>query len=215
MADAAVQRTNMVDSQVRPSDITDRRIVRAMQEVERERFVPESIRSIAYSDGDIRAGGAGRVLMAPRTFAKLVQLANIEPTDSVLVVGSGSGYSTAVVAKLAHRVLALESDAALATEARRAVGDAANVSFAGGPLAEGDPARAKFDVILVDGAIPGAPEQLVAQLADGGRLVAIVAGQVGKACVWTRNGASVSEVRAFDAVTAVLPGFTVAAGFQF
>ena len=119
MTDSKQQRLNMVESQVRPSDVTDRRIIKAMLEVPREAFLPAELRSLAYIDDavPVRRGKDARYLLAPRVFAKLVQLAELAPEAVVLDVGCATGYSTAVLAKLAKRVVAVECDAALADRA--------------------------------------------------------------------------------------------------
>jgi protein-L-isoaspartate(D-aspartate) O-methyltransferase len=224
MTDPRQQRINMVESQVRPSDVTDRRILRAMLEVPREAFVPDAVRPLAYMDGPVPvvlapdgAGGrAARTLLAPRTFAKLVQLAEIGPDAVVLDVGCASGYSTAVLAHLAKAVVAVEADAALAARAtaslRRLGGG--NAVIIEGPLPAGAPAHAPFDAILLEGAVPEVPQDLLAQLKDGGRLVGILAdGAFGRACVWRRTGRVFDARPAFDAGAEPLPGFTRRAEF--
>ncbi len=219
MADAALQRKNMVESQVRPSDVTDRRIMRAMLDVPRDVFVPENKRVLAYSDADIALDGAGsRALLAPRTLAKLVQLAGPDANDHVLVVGAGCGYSAAVLSKLAASVVALECDADLATQARASL-DATgctNVEVATGPLTDGLPDQGAYDAIVFDGAVGVAPESFFAQLKDGGRIVAIVAdGAMGEAMVWLKQGGVVSESPGFDAAARLLPGFEAGQAFVF
>ena len=224
MTDFRLQRLNMVESQVRPSDITDRRIVRAMLEVPREAFVPREFAAIAYSDGAVpvvpsRAGGAdARYLLPPRTLAKLVQLAQVGPDSVVLDVGCATGYSTAVLARLARRVVALEADPALAREAQRQLRgcDASNAVVIEGPLADGAPAEAPFDAILLNGAVPDTALRLLEQLGDGGRLAAMVCeGPLNRGYVWQRSGKSVGRQAAFEGAAEPLPGFEVPAGFVF
>ena len=218
--DFETQRRNMVESQVRPSDVTDRRIIAAMSKIAREDFVPDSMRPLAYMDTDVRAGEArpadqGRALMAPRVLAKLLQLARIEDGDFVLVAGAATGYSTAVIAQLGASVVALECDPGLAERARSLHGPAAGhqVTVVLGELAGGYPEEAPYDAIVVDGAVPDVPRVLLEQLKDGGRLVAVVARDpsqsrsLGKAVVWTRNAGSFAETTAFDAAAPLLPGF--------
>ena len=146
--DYSTQRTNMVESQVRPSDVTDRRILRAMAEVPRELFVPDALRSLAYGDGGVRLAKGGRSLMAPRTFAKLLQAANLEQTGSVLIVGAGTGYSAAVASPLAAEVVALECDERLAGQARKALADLGlgNVSVVTGELPDGWVQEAPYEL---------------------------------------------------------------------
>ena len=226
--DFATQRTNMVESQVRPSDITDRRIIRAMAEIPRELFVPQALRDVAYMDADVplsaagSAAGAGRALIAPRIFAKLVQLAEIEADDVVLDVGAATGYSAAVLAKLARAVLALESDDRLAREARRVLADLKldNVSVVTSDLPGGHPQDGPYDAILIEGALAEVPRALLEQLKDGGRLVAIVLstpaqGSLCKAVVWRRHYGTLGEKSAFDAAAPVLSGFEKAMEFAF
>jgi len=223
MTDFRLQRLNMVESQVRPSDITDQRIIRAMLEVPRELFVPRESAPIAYIDDPVlvRArsdGGEGRYLLPPRTFAKLIQLAEIEPTSLVLDAGCATGYSTAVLARVAMRVVAVEAERGLAQEAARNLRElgASNVVVIEGPPADGAPAEAPFDAILLNGAVPAVPPSLLEQLRDGGRLVAMLCqGPLCRAHVW-RRGAKIIDCRpAFEAAAARLPGFEVPSGFVF
>jgi protein-L-isoaspartate(D-aspartate) O-methyltransferase len=222
MTDSKLQRLNMVESQVRPSDVTDRRIIKAMLEVPREKFVPTSLASMAYMDEPLPVGtanGAGaRYLLAPRTFAKLVQLADVGPEATVLDVGCATGYSTAVLARLAKRVIAVESDQELAERARRLLEEvgAGNAVVVHGRLAAGAPADAPYDVILLNGAAETVAPALLEQLGDGGRLAAIVAqGPLCRAQVWRRIGKTFDARPAFEAGAAVLPGFERPAEFVF
>jgi protein-L-isoaspartate(D-aspartate) O-methyltransferase len=219
MVDFKQQRIAMVDSQVRPSDVTDRRIVRAMLEVPREEFAPEGVRAIAYMDAALPVtargpGRQGRYLLPPRTLAKLLQVAEINPDALVLDVGCASGYSTAVLARLAKAVVALEVDSALARQAESALLGILNAIVLRGPLAAGAPAHAPFDVVLLNGSVPEAPAHLLAQLKEHGRLVAVLAeGSFGGAHVWRRAGKGFDAVRVFDASAEPLPGFARQAEF--
>lgn len=222
MIDTKLQRLNMVESQVRPSDVTDRRIIKAMLEVPREKFVPASLAPMAYMDEavavEVGNGQVGRYLLAPRTFAKLAQLAEIESESVVLDVACATGYSTAVLARLAKRVVAIESDKGLATRARELLAELAvgNIAVITGRLADGAPAEAPFDAIFVNGAIETAVADLLDQLKEGGRLVAIVAeGPLYRAQVWRRTGKIFDARPAFDAGAALLPSFERAAEFVF
>lgn len=216
MAESALQRKNMVESQIRPSDITDRRITSAMTDIAREPFLPQGLdKTLAYMDGAIPAGN-GRALTAPRTLARLLQLANIGSSDNVLIVGAGTGYATAIAARLGRRVVALESDLTLLDIAKTALIGISNVEIVTGDLASGHGASAPYDVIVVDGAVEEVPEALAGQLAQGGRLVAIEAGAgIGRAIVLTKSSAAVSKRVAFDAAAALLPGFAHPKGFVF
>lgn len=220
--DYAIQRKNMVESQVRPSDVTDRRIIRAMLDLPREEFVPERVRGLAYMDGSVQlvetGGKTRRSLLAARVFAKLVQAAQIEPTATVLDVGAGTGYSSALLAQLAGRVVALESDAGLLKTAREKLPpvDGGKVTVVEGDLASGWAAEGPYDAIVVEGAIETVPSDLMDQLKDGGRLVAIV-GDVrsGRATVWRRDGGAFGATEVFDANAEILPGFKKAHAFAF
>jgi protein-L-isoaspartate(D-aspartate) O-methyltransferase len=213
MVDAATQRLNMVESQVLTSDVTDRRILRAMRNLPRERFVPPPMTELAYMDEAVPITPPGpdrRWLLAPRVEAKLLQLADIGAEDCVLNVGCGTGYSAAILASMARSVVALESDAKLAGEARRNLAELAlgNVAVVVAELTGGCPAKAPYDAIVLQGSITAAPEVLFDQLKDGGRLVAIVMEDgLGKATIWRRLGRSVDAWRAFDATGPCLPGF--------
>jgi protein-L-isoaspartate(D-aspartate) O-methyltransferase len=219
MVDAATQRLNMVDSQVLTSDVTDRRILRAMRELPRERFVPAPMTALAYMDEAVPVTPAGterRWLLAPRVLAKLLQLANIGDDNHVLDVGGATGYSAAVLAGMGRSVIALESSIKLAEQARANLAALAlgNASVAVGELTGGWPERAPYDAIVLQGGATAVPEALFDQLKDGGRLVAILLeGGLGKATIWRRLGRSVDAWGAFDAAAPVLPGFERAAVF--
>lgn len=213
MTTFAAQRLNMVESQVRPSDVTDRRILRAFAEVERERFVPPEMAALAYMDEAVPllAGhqqAPQRLLMPPRTFAKLAQLAAIEASDAVLIVGAGRGYSAAVLSRIARSVTALEADETLASAAKAQLADLENVVVATGPLPAGPAGDQPFDVIVVEGTLFERPDALLARLKADGRLVGIlVQGGIGHATRWTRTPTTFAESQAFEASAAVLPGF--------
>ena len=212
----AEARVNMVESQVRPNGITDRRITSAMAAVAREEFVEPGQRPVAYAGGALPLAG-GRWLTEPATLARLVQLAAVAETDKVLHLGCGTGYGSAVLAQLAGRVVAVEPDAGLATRARAALASAANVKVEQGDLAQGSRAAAPFDVILIEGRAGVVPQALLDQLAEGGRLVAVSGDSApGKATLWTKSNGCVSSRESFDASIGALPGFAVkTAAFVF
>jgi protein-L-isoaspartate(D-aspartate) O-methyltransferase len=217
MSDYSAFRRNMVDTQVRTNDVTDQRIHAAMREIPRERFVPAIKRAVAYSDACVEVA-PGRYLLDPRTLAKLIQLAEVRPDDRILDVGCATGYSAAVLGRLATSVFALEQDADLvrvATEALLATA-ARNVTVVQGALIEGLKPKAPFDVIFVNGAIQNTPDNLLGQLAEGGRLVAIVQpGTQGRAELFLKQNGRVGGRPDFDSTVPMLAGFKKAVGFVF
>jgi protein-L-isoaspartate(D-aspartate) O-methyltransferase len=221
MSGFSTARQKMVDGQVRPSDVTDIRIIDAMLAVPREAFVPESQRALAYLDLDLdisEGGAAKRFLIKPLVTAKMLQAAAIRQTDKVLVAGCASGYMAAVVARLAGQVIATESDPAQVAKATAVLGQLglANVTFCGAAAAEGDPANASFDVIILDGATEITPERLYGQLRDGGRLVGVFAmTKPQRAMIVTRSHHDFGNRALFDAAVPVLPGLERLPAFVF
>ncbi|MEP9351337.1 protein-L-isoaspartate O-methyltransferase [Xanthobacter sp. KR7-225] len=223
MIDFAELRRGMVDGQVRTNDVTDHRIIAAMLEIPRERFVPANLKSLAYIDDDlqIRAAGAGaapRYLVEPMILARLVQLADIEPGEHVLDVGAGTGYSSALLSRLAQQVVALEEDPDLAAAATATLADLGvdNVAVMQGPLSAGWAPEAPYDCILLNGAVDAVPAALFAQLKAGGRLITVVGrGGAGRASVFTKVAGQPSERIAFNAAVPPLPGFEAAPRFVF
>jgi protein-L-isoaspartate(D-aspartate) O-methyltransferase len=223
MVDFLQQRINMVESQVRPSDITDRRILRAMLELPREDFVPAAMRTMAYMDEAVEvaprhAGVDARYLLPPRTLAKLVQLADFDPSARVLDVGPATGYSTALLAKLAAQVVALEVDDALCATLKKNLGrlGLANVSVVHGPLPTGAVGEGPFDAILLNGAVEAVDSGLLDQLKEGGRLVGIqTSGSFGRANLWRRSSDTFDIRPSFDVTAPPIPGFARPAGFVF
>jgi len=220
MIDFAEMRRAMVDAQVRANDVTDLRIVAAMMETPRERFVPASLRSFAYIDDDllVKEGAPARYLMEPMVLAKLLQAAEVGAGDLVLDVGAGTGYSTAVLSKLAGQVVALEEDAELSGLGSSVLVELGllNAAFVQGPLTAGWPGEAPYDVILLNGAIEIQPDALLAQLKPEGRLVAVVGrGRAGRATVYTKTSGGIGSRIVFDAAVPVLPGFEARPTFVF
>ena len=241
MTDFTAARLNMIESQVRPNGITDRRIIAAMERIPRELFVPESRRAVAYMDEDVPlepASGQPRALIESMAFARMLQHAAVKPTDKLLIIGAGTGYGAAVTASLAAATVALECDPGLATDARRNLEGTANVKLVEGPLEAGVPAAraraaagrptlrgrgkvrlrkvplqagvpadAPYDVIVAEGRVEEVPQALIDQLADGGRLVAVVGeADMAQAVVHTRSGTAIAVRQVFDASIAALPG---------
>ena len=222
MIDFVAARRTMVDSQVRTSDVTDQRLIAAMLALPRERFVPAEQSDLAYLDFDIPAATAPageplRRLLKPMVLAKLLQAAEIADCDHVLDVGCATGYASAVIARLAHTVVALEQDTRLAEQAR------ANLAALGvrqaqvvtGPLPDGWPAQAPYDVIVLNGACEVAPKALLRQLKPGGRLVGVLGrGPAGKAMLYRAIGGECGGRPIFDAAAPLLPGFAQPAAYQ-
>jgi protein-L-isoaspartate(D-aspartate) O-methyltransferase len=221
MSGFSTARQKMVDGQVRPSDVTDIRIIDAMRAVPREAFVPENKRALAYLDLDLdvsEGGSAKRFLIKPAVLAKMLQAAEIKPTDRVLVVGCASGYAAAVIARFAGQVMATESDPAQAAKARDILSrnGCGNVAVRTGGAAEGDSANAPFDVIVLNGAAEIVPEQLCGQLRDGGRLVGVYAmSQPQRATIVTHSHGDFGHRALFDAAAPVLPGLERLPAFVF
>src|ERR1700712_4515222 len=221
MSDFATTRQKMVDGQVRPSDVTDIRIIDAMLAVPGEAFVPESQRALAYLDLDLdvsEAGAAKRFLIKPVVIAKMLQAAEIAATDNVLVVGCASGYEAAVAAKLGSRVTATESDGALAAKARDVLAKLGfgNVTVRTQAAADGDEANAPYDVIVLAGATEIVPDRLYRQLRDGGRLVGVFGtSRPPRAMIVTHSHADFGDRALFDAAVPVLPGLERPPAFVF
>jgi protein-L-isoaspartate(D-aspartate) O-methyltransferase len=215
--DFTVARQNMVECQLRTSGIVDESVLEAMGTIPRELFVPGDRAQIAYIDEDIALDN-GRCLMEPCVLGRLLQAAGVGPADVVLDIGCGTGYAAAVLARLAATVFALECTPALAARA----GDMAaelgldNVVPVDGDLAAGCAAHAPYNVILFEGAVGVGPQVIIDQLADDGRLVAVVRGDgVGRAMVLHRTGDHVSRRPVFDASTPAMPEFASTGGFVF
>ncbi len=210
-------RQNMVESQLRPNRVTDEDLLAAFGVVPRELFVPAPLAGVAYVDDDIEIS-PGRWLMEPMVLGRLLQAASLRREDVALVIGCGTGYASAIVARLVNTVVALESDAALVATATRLLGELAidNVVVLEGRLTDGHPAQAPYDVILIDGGVDEVPPGIQQQLAEGGRLVTVVqSGGVGRATLMTRRAGSVSGRILFDAAVPPLPAFELAPGFVF
>jgi len=221
--DFAQARQNMVISQINPQSVTDKALLDALSEVPRERFVPAAQRDIAYMDKEISLGistadGGERAMMMPVAFAQLVALAEIKPTDLVLVIGCATGYSAAIIAKLADSVVALESNETLAGQANDTLMDLGidNAAVVSGPLNEGYANEAPYDVIFLDGSVNRIDDSLILQLNDGGRLVVILSqNDAGKAHLVLKDGDIISERIGFDANAPGLPGFRTPQKFSF
>lgn len=223
MIDFATARRMMVDGQIRTADVTDLRLIAAMLEVPRERFVPDSKAELAYLDFDVPvtadvSGAQVRHLLKPVVLAKLIQAAEVQEGDNVLDVGCATGYSSAVLAKLAHSVVALEQEPTLARHARENLRlvQAAHATVESGPLVAGWPARAPYDVIVLGGATEVVPQVLFHQLKAGGRLVTVFGRTPnGRAMLYRSFDGDVTGRSIFDAAAPTLPGFTAQPAFVF
>jgi len=215
--DYAIARQHMVDSQVRTNKVTDERLIEAIRSLPRERFVPERARARAYVDDDVEIA-PGRYLMEPMVTARLIQAADAKPDDMALVVGAGTGYAAALLARLVNTVVALESEPALAQRASTVLAELAidNAVVVEGLLNAGCSKHAPYNIIYLDGAVEQVPPALTSQLADGGRMVGVLLDRgVGRATLWIRSGNAMAHRVLFDANVAPLPGFAAPAQFVF
>ena len=220
MTGFSTARQYMVDGQVRPSDVTDDRILEAMLTVPREVFVPASKRALAYLDLDldVTEGAARRCLITPALLAKMLQAAEIKATDRVLVVGCATGYAAAIVASFAAQVSATESDPALAGKATAAFAQLGiqNVTVKTAAAADGDAAGAPYDVIVLNGATEIHPTGLFGQLTEGGRLVGVFGlTPPPRATIVTHSHGDFGHRELFDATAPVLPGLERVPAFVF
>ena len=219
VSDFRAARLAMVESQLRTNTVTHPGVLAAFIELPRERFVPAALHDSAYVDEDIPLK-PGRFLMEPMVLARLVQLAAVGPKDKALVLGAATGYAAAAVALLAQSVAAVEADRELAAQARAnlAALNLTNATVIEGPHELGYKPGAPYDVILLDGAAAEIPRSVSEQLAEGGRLVAVLRARgalVGQATVMIRQGKALGRRSVFDAGTPYLPGFAPAPGFVF
>ncbi len=215
MSEFAARRVTMVDTQVRPSDVTKFPIIAAMLAVPREVYVPRDKREAAYVGENVDIG-AGRVMLEPRTLAKLLDALDILPSETVLDLGCGLGYSTAIIARLADAVVAVEEDDDLATQAQRSLSAEGvdNAAVVVAPLSAGDAKHGPYDVIMVQGGVEVVPDALLAQLKEGGRIGAVfMEGALGVARVGHKTNGGVTWRFAFNATAPVLHGFRAQRAF--
>ncbi len=215
--DFAAARQNMVDCQILPNRVDDQRIVEALLKIPREKFVPDNLTGIAYVDETVPLGGQ-RYVMEAMVVARLLQAAALNAEDVALSIGCGTGYATAVLAQIVDTVVAVEPDKGLAQKANEnlaAIG-LDNVAVVEGKLEDGNIDQGPYNVIFFDGAVQTVPDAICDQLAEGGRLVAIVASErVGTAYLYSRFGGVISKREVFDAGTPLLPGFWKQKSFVF
>ena len=218
MPDYEAARRNMIEGQLRPNRVIDERVVDAFAQTRRELFVPERLRGVAYVDEDLPLG-RGRFLMQPMVAARMIQTAAPGGNDTALVVGAAVGYEAGVLARLVRNVIALEEDGELARIGRAALGEhrIGSVVWIEQPLVSGYRQRAPYDVILFGGSVAELPPEILAQLGEGGRLLAVVRpqGGVGRATLVGRTGGILAHRAIFDAATPLLPGFAPKPVFVF
>ena len=220
MSDFDTARQNMVDGQLRPTKVTDARILDAMSTLPRELFAEKTRQGIAYIDEDIEVA-PGRYMIEPVVLARLVQALDVSDTDSVLVIGTGTGYDAALIGMLAGPVVAIESDPGLVETASMVINHLGidNVAVVEAPLADGYPTQAPYDLVFFGGSVTEVPSGISDQVAPGGRIAAVVGGAengiLGRATIMTRVGTNLSQRAIFDAGTRPLPGFEYAAEFVF
>ncbi|WP_299635779.1 protein-L-isoaspartate O-methyltransferase [uncultured Ruegeria sp.] len=216
MTDFAARRRTMVDTQIRPSDVTKFPIIEAMLNVPRENFVPDAQREAAYVDGVIDLGN-GRCMLEPRTLAKMLDALNISNDEMVLDIAPATGYSTAVAARMAQLVVGVESDDSLASEAQSllAEADVDNAIIHVGPLEQGAAEHGPYDAIMVQGGVERVSEALLDQLKEHGRIACLfVEGSLGTVRIGRKTGGRVSWRDAFNASAPILESFSAECAFS-
>ncbi|MDG2056745.1 MAG: protein-L-isoaspartate O-methyltransferase [Tateyamaria sp.] len=216
MTDFSARRTMMVDTQVRPSDVTKFPIIEAMLSVPREDFVPASQREAAYMGENIELSD-NRVILEPRTLAKMLDVLDIGQDELVLDIGAGYGYSSAVIAHMAQAVVALEEDNAMVEEAKDALvaANADNVVIEHGSLFAGAAEHGPYDVIIIQGGVSHLPQAIISQLKEGGRIACLfMEDALGEVRIGYKMDEHISWRRSFNAGAPVLNGFERHIGFQ-
>jgi protein-L-isoaspartate(D-aspartate) O-methyltransferase len=219
MTDFALARRNMIDGQLRPNRVTNSRLLAAVADLPRERFLPDCRKALAYADDDIPLGN-GRFLLEPMVLTRLIQNIQPAPEDKALVIASGRGYGAALLARLVKTVVAVESDEGMASSAEQTMKDLniGNVRLVRADLVAGMPADAPYDAVLIEGAVREIPKAILDQLAEGGRLGVVIAGSpgaLGVAHLVVKEGGITSGRPLFEAGTPVLPGFAQPPRFAF
>lgn len=221
-ADSAALRRTALDCQIRPYGVVDQAVLARFLDVPREPFAPAGAEALVYSDSELRhplAAGGTRAMLAPLVLARMMQAAEIQPSDVALDVGGATGYTAALAAGLAGRVIALESDAALSAAAAQnfAISGLGNVEAMCGPLVDGASAKGPFDLVIVNGAVEQGVDKLLGQLAPGGRLVLLEPQTAGAAIavLYRRDGSNLSRRALFEATGKLLPEFARKPAFAF
>ena len=212
-------RKAMVDSQIRPNKVIDDRVIAAFMNVPRERFVSKNMQNLAYIDEDIHLSG-GRFIVEAMVMARIIQTLALDDTQSVMLIGAGTGYTAALLSSLAASVIAIETRAQMVEKAQQAVAglDIGNVAVIKARLQDGYASEAPYDAIIIEGAVEHMPQSLLDQLADGGRLAAIWrpdGTQAGEACIWHKTGDAVSRTPLFTEQVPVLDEFRAKPKFSF
>ena len=211
MSDFSTRRVMMVDTQVRPSDVTKFPIIAAMLAVPRESYVPEAQMEAAYVGLNLSLS-PGRVMLEARSLAKLLDFLDIQPGERVLDLAAGYGYASAVLAEMGCDVVAVEEDAGLAEAGRARLSGKARMVTA--TLTAGAPALGPYDAIVVQGAVEMVPVTITAQLREGGRIGALfMQGALGTARIGLKQDGVVTWRSVFNATAPVLPGFAARRGF--
>ena len=209
MTDYKTRRKIMVDTQIRPSDVTKFPIIDAFLFVPREKFVPDGKREAAYIGENFQIGQS-RVILEPRTLAKLLDALDVNNDELVLDIGTGLGYSSAVISLVAEFVIAVEDDSSLASEAEEILSEigADNVVVEVNKLEEGAPEHGPYDVIIIQGGVEEIPGSILKQLKNGGRVGAIfIEKGLGTAKIGFKLNDKINWRYSFNAAAPVLPGF--------
>ena len=216
--DFSSARRTMVDCQILPNNVTDQRIIDSMMEIPREMFVPNAKRNLAYVDESL-ALGFRRFIIEPMVVARLLQTLKLKSTDVALSVGAGTGYSIAILGRIVETVVAVEQISSLATNATKNLSELGidNVAIIEGQLAGGAPMQSPYNIIFFDGAISEVPKSISHQLAEEGRLIAMIKkpGGICRAQLMTRNSGVISGRYMFEASIPLLPGFEKETTFVF
>ena len=217
--DFAAQRRTMVENQLRTYDVTAPDVLAAFESVPREAFLPVMLHPLAYADRPVALPGKpGRVMLAPMVLARMIQAAALKPGESVLDIGCGTGYSTAILAAIAGKASGIDIDPSLISAAKQAaaLAGAAGAGFNSGVLEAGQPGNAPYGLIFLNGASAVEPEALLKQLGEGGRLIMISGeGRQGRAVIYRKTGGNISKRGLFDAAGPLLDGFAAKPEFVF
>tara|TARA_Y100000052_G_scaffold27571_1_gene36573 strand:- start:9472 stop:10122 length:651 start_codon:yes stop_codon:yes gene_type:complete len=215
--DLTIARRKMIDSQIRPDDVTDERVIAAFETIPREVFLPKAMSAVAYSEVELETVTGNKLWLA-RDLSKMLQALEVKSSDLALVIGAGEGYSAALLNELADTVIALEAEQDVADKAMSLMSDLGSdrVACVSGELTAGFPSEGPYDVILVNGLVEFVPDAWLEQLSVGGRLGVVVGNQrKGEARIYTRTAGSTSYHVEYDCVPPMLKGVALEKGFSF